>query len=206
VLTMPQRFARRVPEGHRSGRAVSGKALHEGRIVASGVLGKTARIFYMQDMIPIDLPPALDVQGKQPRSGCPLSSLRTRLRDAGLRPTRQRVSLGWLLFARGDRHVSAEMVFDEAMKARVPVSLATVYNTLHQFTQAGLLREVAVEGAKSYFDTNTDAHHHFYIEGEDRLVDFDAGALAMSRLPQAPDGFEITRVDVVVRVRPKPST
>lgn len=150
-------------------------------------------------MNPTDsLPPA----GSE-RSGCPYGSLRVRLRDAGLRPTRQRVSLGWLLFARGDRHVSAEMLYDEAMKARVPVSLATVYNTLHQFTQAGLLREVAVEGSKSYFDTNTGSHHHFYIEGEDRLVDFDADQIVVDRLPEVPEGFEITRVDVVVRMRPK---
>ncbi len=86
--------------------------------------------------------------------GCPVHLLRDKLRHAGLRPTRQRVSLGWLLFAKGDRHVSAEMLFDEAMKARVPVSLATVYNTLHQFTQAGLLRELTVDAQKIYFDTN----------------------------------------------------
>lgn len=138
------------------------------------------------------------------RSSCPFHNLRTKLREVGLRPTRQRVSLGWLLFAKGDRHLSAEMLYEEAMRARVPVSLATVYNTLHQFKQAGLLRELAVDGAKTYFDTNTGNHHHFFVEGEERLMDFDADALTLSRIPEAPDGMEIVRVDVVVRVRAKP--
>jgi Fur family transcriptional regulator, iron response regulator len=137
------------------------------------------------------------------RSSCPFHNLRTKLRSVGLRPTRQRVSLGWLLFAKGDRHLSAEMLYEEAMRARVPVSLATVYNTLHQFKQSGLLRELAVDGAKTYFDTNTGNHHHFFVEGEERLMDFDADALTLSRIPEAPDGMEIVRVDVVVRVRPK---
>ena len=88
-----------------------------------------------------------------------------RVRDAGLRPTRQRVALGNLLFAKGDRHLSAEELHEEALAAGVPVSLATVYNALHQFTEAGLLRILAVEGSKTYFDTNTSDHHHFFIEG-----------------------------------------
>src|SRR3954454_12421455 len=103
--------------------------------------------------------------GSPDQSGCPYHDLRRKLRQVGLRPTRQRVGLGWLLFAKGDRHVTAEVLFEEASKARVPVSLATIYNTLHQFTEAGLLREVAVEGAKTYFDTNVSNHHHFYVEG-----------------------------------------
>src|SRR6478672_2461011 len=88
------------------------------------------------------------------QSGCPFHDLRRKLRQVGLRPTRQRVGLGWLLFAKGDRHITAEALYEEATRARVPVSLATIYNTLHQFTQAGLLRELAVDGAKTYFDTN----------------------------------------------------
>ncbi|MGL4811204.1 MAG: iron response transcriptional regulator IrrA [Beijerinckiaceae bacterium] len=136
------------------------------------------------------------------RPGCPYSALRTRLRDARLRPTRQRVALGWLLFARGHRHVTAEMLFEEAMQARVPVSLATIYNTLHQFTDAGLLRQVAVDGSKSYFDTKLDDHHHFYFEGEQRLVDIPEDSIAVQDLPPAPEGMEIARVDVIVRVRP----
>jgi Fur family iron response transcriptional regulator len=136
-------------------------------------------------------------------AGCPVHALRERLRSAGLRPTRQRTSLGWLLFARGDRHISAEMLFDEAMKARVPVSLATVYNTLHQFTEAGLLREIAADGAKTYFDTNPTDHHHFYIEGEDRMIDVAPHLIKVAELPDLPDGMEVARIEVIVRLRPK---
>ncbi len=139
------------------------------------------------------------------RSGCPVHDLRRRLRDSGLRPTRQRVGLGWLLFAKGDRHVTAEILFDEASKARVPVSLATVYNTLHQFTEAGLLREVAVDGAKTYFDTNTGNHHHFFVEGDNTLFDIEGPSIEIGALPEPPEGMEIARVDVIVRLRRKGS-
>jgi Fur family iron response transcriptional regulator len=139
------------------------------------------------------------------RTGCPVHELRRRLRDSGLRPTRQRVGLGWILFAKGDRHVTAEMLFDEANRARVPVSLATVYNTLHQFTEAGLLREVAVDGAKTYFDTNTGNHHHFFVEGENALFDIEGPAIEIGDLPEPPEGMEIARVDVIVRLRRKES-
>ncbi|MXN64802.1 transcriptional repressor [Stappia sp. GBMRC 2046] len=125
------------------------------------------------------------------------------LRDAGLRPTRQRVALAELLFSKGNRHVSAELLHEEAEAVNVPVSLATVYNTLHQFTEAGLLREVAVEGTKTYFDTNTDDHHHFFIESENRLMDIPGKGVHLTSMPQAPEGMEVVRVDVVVRVRPK---
>lgn len=134
-------------------------------------------------------------------AGCPVHALRERLRGAGLRPTRQRVSLGWLLFGKGDRHVSAEMLYDEAMRAKVPVSLATVYNTLHQFTQAGLLRELAVDPSKTYFDTNPSDHHHFYIEGEDRMVDVPSDAIRLAALPELPEGMEVARVEVILRLR-----
>jgi Fur family transcriptional regulator, iron response regulator len=136
------------------------------------------------------------------RSGCPMSELKGKLRGAGLRPTRQRVALGWMLFGKGDRHVSAETLHDEAQKARVPVSLATVYNTLHQFRDAGLLRQVAMEGSRTYFDTNVSDHHHFYLEGEDRMIDIPGGVNVAS-LPVPPEGMEIARVDVIVRLRPK---
>lgn len=127
--------------------------------------------------------------------------LKTKLSDAGLRPTRQRLALGRLLFAR-DRHVTAEGLHDEASKAGEAVSLATVYNTLNQFRDAGLLREVSVEGARAYFDTRTDDHHHFFIEAEDRIVDIPAGEVRLAALPQAPAGHEIERVEVVVRLKP----
>ncbi|MET0313647.1 MAG: iron response transcriptional regulator IrrA [Hansschlegelia sp.] len=125
------------------------------------------------------------------------------LRDSGLRPTRQRIALGRLLYAKGDRHVTAEILHEEAMRARVPVSLATVYNTLHQFTEVGLLRELAVDGSKTWFDTNVSEHHHFLIEDDNRLLDIPGASVAVDRLPDIPDGMEIARVDVVVRLRRK---
>ncbi len=122
------------------------------------------------------------------------------LRDAGLRPTRQRVSLAELLFAKGDRHLTAERLHEEAVNHNVPVSLATVYNTLHQFTQAGLLREVAVEGSKTYFDTNTSNHYHFFCERDGILMDIPTDELVVQGLPEPPEGMEISRVDVLVRL------
>jgi Fur family iron response transcriptional regulator len=135
--------------------------------------------------------------------GCPVHELRARLRGAGLRPTRQRVALGWLLFAKGDRHITAEMLYEEATGSRVRISLATVYNTLHQFTEAGLLREIAVDGSKTYFDTNMSDHHHFLIEGSNKLLDIPTTYLDVVRLPEIPEGMEVARVDVVVRLRKK---
>ncbi|MGV8839461.1 MAG: iron response transcriptional regulator IrrA [Bauldia sp.] len=129
------------------------------------------------------------------------STTRTRLRSAGLRPTRQRVALAHLLFAQGHRHVSAEALHDEAMLASVPVSLATVYNTLHQFTDAGLLREVVLDGSKTYFDTNVSDHHHFFLEDDNVMFDVPEDALSLDRLPEPPAGMEISRVDVVIRLR-----
>ena len=124
------------------------------------------------------------------------------LRAAGLRPTRQRVALGKLLFAKGHRHLSAEDLHEEAQAAAVRVSLATVYNTLHQFTGAGLLREVAIDGARTYFDTNVSHHHHFFVEGEGRLIDM-SDHVDIDRLPEPPAGMEVMGVEVVVRVRRK---
>ncbi|MBI4048099.1 iron response transcriptional regulator IrrA [Paradevosia shaoguanensis] len=123
------------------------------------------------------------------------------LRMAGLRPTRQRIALAELLFAGSHRHVSAEQLHEEASTARVNVSLATIYNTLHQFQEAGLLREVAVDASRSYFDTDTSDHHHFYIEDEQRVVDIPSASIQIQGLPEPPDGMVVTHVDVVVRVR-----
>ena len=117
-----------------------------------------------------------------------------------MRPTRQRVALASLLFAGCDRHVTAEALHEEAQARKVPVSLATVYNTLHQFTGAGLLREVAVEGAKTYFDTNTSNHYHFFCERSGKLLDIATGAIRIDGLPEAPDGMAVSRVDVLVRL------
>jgi Fur family iron response transcriptional regulator len=131
------------------------------------------------------------------------SDMRTKLREVGLRPTRTRVALSTLLFAKGDRHVTAEMLFEEANQAKVSVSLATVYNTLHQFTEVGFLRQVAVDASKSYFDTNNTEHHHFYIEDRHELMDISPTNVVVGKAPVPPDGYEITRIDVVVRLRRK---
>jgi Fur family iron response transcriptional regulator len=125
------------------------------------------------------------------------------LRAAGLRPTRQRVALAELLFGRGDRHVTAEMLHAEALQNGIPVSLATIYNTIHQFVEAHLLREVAVEGSKTYFDTNTSNHFHFFFEKDGILVDIETSDLKLENLPTPPEGMEITRIDVLVRLAPR---
>ncbi|GHA22868.1 transcriptional repressor [Devosia pacifica] len=123
------------------------------------------------------------------------------LRMAGLRPTRQRVALAELLFGGPHRHISAEELHSEASIARVNVSLATIYNTLHQFHEAGLLREVAVDASRSYFDTDTSDHHHFYVEDEQRMIDIPADSVKFDALPKPPRGMSVTHVDVVIRVR-----
>jgi Fur family iron response transcriptional regulator len=127
-----------------------------------------------------------------------------RLRRAGLRPTRQRLALAALLFAQGDRHVTAEHLHEEALGAGVPVSLATVYNTMHQFTEAGLLRELTVDGTRTYFDTNTGDHHHFYCEDDGTLMDIDGASIAVEGIPAAPPGAQVDRVDVIVRLKRQP--
>ena len=137
------------------------------------------------------------------RTGCPWHDVKEKLREVGLRPTRQRMALGWILFGKGDRHVTAEMLYEEATRAKVPVSLATVYNTLHQFTDAGLLRQVAVDGSKAYFDTNNSEHHHFFIEDANDLMDIPSGDVVVGQAPVPPEGYEIARIDVVVRLRRK---
>ena len=140
-----------------------------------------------------------DVISRQPGNGEDIVAM---LRDAGLRPTRQRVALGRILFAKGDRHLSAEGLHEEALAESVRVSVATIYNTLHQFTEAGLLREVVIDGGRTYFDSNISDHHHFFVEGEHKLIDMH-GDVHFDKIPAAPEGMEVTSVEVVVRVRKK---
>src|SRR3954454_16999024 len=130
----------------------------------------------------------------------PSPAVLARLRQAGLRPTRQRLALARLLFEGGDRHVTAEQLHGETSAAAMRVSLATVYNTLHQFTDAGLLREVVVEPGRSYFDTNVDDHHHFFCESSGRLQDIPGNTVLVSEMPEAPSGTAIRRVDVIIRL------
>ena len=123
-----------------------------------------------------------------------------RLRASGLRPTRQRLALAKLLFDGCDRHVTAETLHSEAADSDIQVSLATVYNTLHQFTEAGLLREIVVDPGRSYFDTNMSDHHHFFHQRTGSLTDIPGAEVVVSQLPPAPAGMKISRVDVVVRL------
>lgn len=125
----------------------------------------------------------------------------SQLRHAGLRPTRQRVALAALLFGGGDRHVTAEMLHDEAMGTKIAVSLATIYNTLNQFKDAGLLREVAIDGSKTYFDTNISNHQHFYREDTGELWDIPGDAVHVSGIEGVPADAAIAGVDVIVRLK-----
>ena len=143
-------------------------------------------------------------RGRQPAlTGCPWHDVNEMLQSVGLRPTRQRMALGWLLFGKGARHLTAEMLYEEATLAKVPVSLATVYNTLNQLTDSGLLRQVSVDGTKTYFDTNVTAHHHYYLENNHELVDIPDPHMVLQKMPDVPPGYEISRIDMVVRLRKK---
>ncbi len=127
-------------------------------------------------------------------------NIEAKLRKAGLRPTRQRLDLARLLFSSGDRHVTAEELHGEALASKISVSLATVYNTLKQFTECGLLREVAIEGSKAYFDTKITDHQHFFFENDNRLVDLEPGHEVMVSVPKLPEGMKIARIDVLIRL------
>mgnify|MGYP001601870824 CR=1 FL=1 len=131
----------------------------------------------------------------------PADSAGSRVRAAGLRPTRQRLALAGLLFHDHDRHVTAEALHEEAAKAGVRVSLATVYNTLHQFTKARLLNEVVVDSGRAYFDTNIGDHQHFYVEENGELIDIPGETIGVSNVPTPPKGMAVDRVDVVVRIK-----
>jgi Fur family transcriptional regulator, iron response regulator len=124
------------------------------------------------------------------------------IRNAGLRPTRQRLLLAELLFGGPDRHVSAEVLHAEALANGEQVSLATVYNTLHQFRTAGLVRELAIDAARAYFDTNTSNHNHFFVEADGVLLDIPGDGITVGGLPKPPAGMKISHIDVVVRLVP----
>lgn len=130
----------------------------------------------------------------------PTACITAVLRAADLRPTRQRVALGRLLFSGQDRHVTAELLHEEVSATGERISLATVYNTLHQFQRAGLIRELAIDGAKTYFDTNTSNHNHFFIESDGRVIDIPGEGLSVVGVPKPPEGTRISHIDVVVRL------
>lgn len=125
------------------------------------------------------------------------------IKAAGLRPTRQRLALGGLLFGAGDRHVTAEQLHAEVEALGEHVSLATVYNSLHQFKRAGLVRELAIDGSKAYFDTNTSNHNHFLLESSGDLMDIPGNSIQVSGVPAPPDGMTISHIDVIVRLAKK---
>ena len=129
-----------------------------------------------------------------------IDRLSCKLRAAGLRSTRPRLALAHLLFGAGNRHVTAESLHEESRKAGLSVSQATIYNTLNQFLSAGLLSEVIVDHARSYFDTNVTEHHHFFIEDETRLIDIPLNEVVLSTVPDAPEGYNLAGVDVVIRL------
>jgi Fur family transcriptional regulator, iron response regulator len=147
--------------------------------------------------------PAKRARVRSELTGSPSHDVKQRLREVGLRSTQQRKALAWILFAKGDRHVTAEMLYEEAIRAQISVSLATVYNTLHQFTDAGLLRKVAIDASKTYFDTNNSAYHHFFVEDKNQLMDIPPTNVLVGNMPTPPEGYEIVRIDVVVRLRRK---
>lgn len=128
--------------------------------------------------------------------------LRAILRMTGLRPTRQRLYLADRMIGR-DRHVTAEMLYAEANAAGQEMSLATVYNTLRQFQSTGLVRELAREGTRSVFDTNTSNHHHFYVVDDERVIDIPASSITISEMPQIMPGYEVDDIQVLVRIRRK---
>jgi len=130
----------------------------------------------------------------------PFAPLVDRLKSSGLRPTRQRLQLLRVLSEGGHRHLSAEQLSAEARAAGLNVALATIYNTLNQFTRAGLLREVVVEPGRSYFDTNLGPHHHFFDESAGMLIDIPADQVAVTALPAPPAGKRVAQVDVIVRL------
>ena len=143
---------------------------------------------------------AFRVEGLYMADGWDACRIEAKLRERGLRPTRQRLDLARLLFREGDRHVTAEVLHSEALASNISVSLATVYNTLKQFTECGLLREVAIEGSKAYFDTKISDHQHFYFENDGRLIDLEHGQEVVVSVPKLPEGTRIARIDVLIRL------
>jgi len=130
----------------------------------------------------------------------PSADIKEKLRALDLRPTRQRIALAWTILRQGDRHVTAETLYDEAKRIERSISLPTVYNTLRQFISVGLLREVAIGASKAYFDTNISPHHHFFIEDKNELMDIPINSSRVD-VPSPPQGYEVAHVDLVVRLR-----
>ena len=129
--------------------------------------------------------------------------MREKLEQAGLRVTRQRMMIADLLFAKGDRHVTAEALYAEASVIPYPPSLATIYNTLRDFADKGLVREIALYGGKVWFDTQTGPHFHFYLEDREELFDIPESLIPTFNIP-APAGMRIAGIDVVIKLERLP--
>ncbi len=129
------------------------------------------------------------------------SLIRPILQKAGLRPTRQRLILGQFLLSGQHQHISADELHLLTMQSGFSMSLATVYNTLNQFAEAGLIRKISVSGQRTFFDTNAHNHQHFYLEDEDRMIDIGGVPLMLSPAPQAPAGYTITKIDILVSLK-----
>ncbi|MBS0269726.1 MAG: transcriptional repressor [Proteobacteria bacterium] len=132
---------------------------------------------------------------------CTSIDVRPKLEDAGIRITRQRVELAQLLFRNGDRHFTADALYEEALSHNIPVSLATIYNTLQSFVTAGLIRRLAIDDDKAWYDTNVSEHHHLFFEDENCIYDIADGNVSITKMPDIPEGMEVSRVEVVVRLR-----
>src|SRR5262249_37525211 len=135
----------------------------------------------------------IDTTSRSLEAEPPMHDYEAMLRDVGLRPTQQRVALAHLLFSQGDRHFTAEKVYNEATQSNLQVSLATVYNTLNMFAKLGLLREIGVDGTTTYFDTRTGDHHHFFIEGAGEIRDIPTTEICIGKMGSVPEGYEISR-------------
>ncbi|MFT3940271.1 Fur family transcriptional regulator Irr [Rhodopseudomonas sp.] len=152
-----------------------------------------SRRFDSADIRPVEI----NQLAPDPMRPCAVDLLQT----VGLRPTAQRLLLAQVLFGRGDCHVTAEMLYAEASRSSAQISLATVYNTLNHFADLGLVRRVSVDGSKTYFDTNISDHHHIYLENSHELIDIPESLVQLGKLPEIPEGYEVNRIDVVVRLR-----
>jgi Fur family iron response transcriptional regulator len=148
--------------------------------------------------------PLRDAEPETPRT-CGAAGVRELLEQAQLKPTRQRLRLGELLFGRGGRHVTPDMLYREVNEGGEAISRGTVYNTLHELTRAGLVRQIGVRGGVTFFDTNPSTHHHYFIDGEDRLLDLDGPGLDIAAMPELPAGYEVARIDAIVHLRRKRS-
>lgn len=145
----------------------------------------------------------MDIAASPPEFKRPFSHVVHQLRSVGLRPTRQRLALAKLLFdAESTRHVSAEALHAEALEEGIRVSLATVYNTLHQFVEVGLLKEVVIDSSRTYFDTNTAEHHHFYEKATGLLIDVPEDCVHVELMMETPKGMQLAATETVFRLLP----